>query len=100
MRYLNFYGYSDVEPYEVVKTISEKTVEIRPMKATEKEWDKTFIPGGFCGTFINQDKQQWAIEPDPNAEVIRARLGRKGWKSERGFHRAEEAPRKFYDFNF
>ena len=33
MNYANHYGYSDVTPYEVVKVISDKTIEVREMDA-------------------------------------------------------------------
>jgi hypothetical protein len=32
-QYANHYGYTDVNPFEVVRAISEKTVEIRAMNA-------------------------------------------------------------------
>ena len=31
MKFANMIGYSDVEPYEVVRVISDKTIEIRGM---------------------------------------------------------------------
>jgi len=33
-KYANYYGYSDVSPYEITKVISDITLEVRPMKAT------------------------------------------------------------------
>jgi hypothetical protein len=37
MNYANHYMYSDVEPYEVIRVVSEKTIEIRAMKAERDE---------------------------------------------------------------
>lgn len=100
-RYLNFRGYSDVEPYEVVKVISPITVEIRPMKATlAPDWRPEMVPGGFSVVTVNNYDQRWVIESDPTAPTTRARLGKKGWKSRYGFHSADDVPRKFYDYNF
>jgi hypothetical protein len=33
MNYANHYGYSDITPFEVVKVISDKTIEVREMDA-------------------------------------------------------------------
>ena len=35
MQYANHIAYSDVNPFEVVKVISDKTIEIREMDAVE-----------------------------------------------------------------
>jgi len=54
MKYANLYGYSDVHPYEVVRVISEKTIEIRAMNASrDPNWKPEIIPGGFAGHCIN-----------------------------------------------
>ena len=79
MKYAMHIGWTDVNPYEVIRVVSEKTLEIREMKATKGEWKPEFVPGGFCGTVVNQCEQKWVIEPDPEAPVIRIRLGKKGW---------------------
>ena len=46
MNYANHYMYTDVEPYEVVRVVSEKTIEIRAMKAERDEsvsWSSTLV---------------------------------------------------------
>ena len=64
-RYANYYGYSDVSPYEITKVISRQTMEVRPMRATL----------------------------DPNFKC--------GWFSACGQrHLLEDAPVRFYDYNF
>ena len=40
--YANKYGYSDVYPYEIVRVISAKTIEVREMDA---ERDPNWKPG-------------------------------------------------------
>jgi len=101
MKYANHYGYTDVNPYEVVKVISDKTIEIREMDAEKNPEVKTsFEIGGFCAHSDNV--QDWIITSNPNNPVIRIRLSKKkGWVSKFGekFGLADK-PRKFYDYNF
>jgi hypothetical protein len=99
-RYLNHVGWSDVTPYEVVRVISEKTVEIREMTAERAEWKPEWIPGGFAGHCANQSEQKWTITSNLESPVIRCRLTKKGWKSKRGRHYPGNEPVKFYDYNF
>lgn len=67
MNYANHYGYSDVNPFEVVKVISDKTIEVREM---DSEKDPSWVPnwhvGGFAGHCSNQQEQKWFIKS--NAE--------------------------------
>ena len=108
-KFANFCGYSDVEPYEVVKVVSDRCLEIRPMKAERlhEMSELGFQPGGFVGHYGNQRAQKWDIQPDPEAPVIRirksaskapAKAGK--WFGARGRFVLAEEPRKFYDFNF
>lgn len=102
MKYANKIGYSDVTPYEVVRVVSEKTLEIRRMSAErDPNWTPDFVPGGFFGTVINQNSQTWIITSDDTAPVIRIRLGKHGWKdAHRGRYDLADEPHRFYDFNF
>lgn len=103
MNYANHYGYSDVTPYEVVRVISDKTIEIREMDAERDEsvklqWDV----GGFCGHCVNQHEQKWNITRNESNPVVRIRLSaKKGWQDKHGrrFGLSEE-PVRFYDYNF
>jgi hypothetical protein len=102
MKYANHIGYSDINPYEVVRIVSEKTIEIRAMKAERDESVKLeFHVGGFLAHCSNQTDQNWLITSDESESVIRIRLGKNGWKSAHGarFKLADE-PIKFYDYNF
>ena len=100
-KFANEVMYSDIHPCEIIKVVSEKTIEIRPMKCESLPWEKEFHPGGFCGHFTNQRDQKWKITSDENAEIFRIRLNKKGWKSATGvtFVLAED-PCKFHDYNF
>lgn len=100
--YANHYGYSDVNPFEVVRVISDKTIEIREMNAERDDSVKMeFHVGGFSAHCSNQRDQKWFIKSDATAPVIRIRFGKNGWKDKHGrrFALADE-PVKFYDYNF
>ena len=100
--YANHYGYSDVNPFEIVRRISEKTLEIREMKAErDNSWKPDFVQGGFCGTVVNQREQRWIINSNSESRVFRIRLGKKGWKDSNGNrYGLSDKPVKFYDYNF
>lgn len=102
MQYANHIGYSDVNPFEIIRKVSEKTVEIRAMNAErDPNWKPDFVANGFCGTVVNQRDQRWIISSSADASVVRIRLGKQGWKDANGrrFQLSDE-PVKFYDYNF
>ena len=102
MQYANMYSYTDVTPYEVVKVISDKTIEVREMDSVEDrsvklEWEV----GGFAGHCVNQRDQKWFITSNPENRIIRIRLGKKGWKDKHGRKFGlSDKPVRFYDYNF
>lgn len=102
LNFANHYGYSDTNPYEIIRRISDKTLEIRAMKAERNpDWKMEFVPGGFFGTVVNQHSQKWVITSDESADVFRIRLGKRGWKDKYGRrYGLSDKPEKFYDFNF
>ena len=101
-KYALHIGWTDVEPYEIIKHITERTIEIRRMK-TERDptWEPVAIVGGFSAHIVNNEDQRWIFSSDPERTVFRIRLGKKGWKAAFGdkFVLAFK-PRKFYDYNF
>ncbi len=103
MKYANAHGYSDVTPYEVVRAVSDKTIEVRRMKAQlDPTWKPQFDIGGFVAHCINNNDQKWVCESDEEADVVRVRLHKNGqWKSKSGtkFYLADQ-PKCFYDYNF
>lgn len=100
-QYANHYGYSDVTPYEVVRVVSDKTLEIRRMAVTRDESVALeFVPGGFTAHCANQNAQRWTISSDPTARVERIRLTKKGWHGAMGSFKVEAEPVKFHDYNF
>ena len=103
MNYANHCMYSDVDPYEVVRVISDKTIEIREMDAVEDNSVKlNWEIGGFSAICTNQGNQKWIITSNPNNPVIRIRANkRKGWADKHGrTFGLSDAPSKFYDYNF
>lgn len=107
-KFANLRLHSDVAPFEVVRVVSDKCVEIRRMKAElDPSWKPEFIPGGFSAHCTNQHEQKWIITSDETAPIIRCRKVKARpsnfnltWKSPYGYHYMEDAPRNFHDYNF
>ena len=101
MTYANHFGYSDITPFEVVRVVSGRTLEVRPMKTERGQWAQEWAIGGFVGRVVNQRDQQWTIVPDETAPIERIRLNKRGeWRNERGRFELSATPIKFYDYNF
>lgn len=99
----NHYSYSDITPYEIIKKVSAKTIDVRRMKATMINMDEMkFHTGGFSANCSNQNDQKYTFESDENEIVERLRLNKDGvWCSKYGDkHRLNIKPIRFYDFNF
>lgn len=94
-------GYSDRTPFEVVKIISDKTLDVRRMDAVlDPDWVPDFHVGGFMGHTANDHEQKWTITSNPSGEVVRIRLGKKGWKDKYGNKYSVGKAVKFFDHNF
>jgi hypothetical protein len=102
MKYANHFGYSDVNPFEIVRKVSDKTIEIREMNAVRDESVKMeFDVGGFSAHCTNQRDQKWIFSSDETAPIIRIRCNVRGWQDKHGRQfRLSEKPMKFYDYNF
>jgi len=103
-KYANRIGYSDIYPYEVVRRVSEKTIEVREMDAVldpacKKELQESFVPGGFLGHTDN-DLQKWIITSNPENRVERIRLHKDGKYYGSGMFVLADEPVKHYDYNF
>ena len=49
-KYCNQHGYTDINPYEVIRVVSDKCLEIRSMKAEKNpDYKPDFVAGGFSG---------------------------------------------------
>lgn len=102
LNYANHIGYSDVEPYEVVREVSAKIIEVRRMAAQlDPSWKPEMHAGGFAAHCSNQSSQKWIITSDEGAQVIRLHMRKDGCFYYQGSKfRREAAPRKFHDYNF
>ena len=102
-QYANEVGYTDVKPYEIVKVISKKTIEVRRMdhKLLNAE-DLKFHVGGFSAHCSNQRDQKYEYSSNTENEVIRVRLHKDGYYHCRdgAKFRLADKPYKFYDYNF
>lgn len=102
--FANHYGYSDINPYEIVKVISDKTLEIRSMNAERDESVKLeFDVGGFGGRCINQHEQKWIYSSRPESKTIRIRKKKHDdgvWGKGNLRFRISSTPKKYYDYNF
>jgi len=101
-KYANLHGYSDVYPYEIIRVVSGKTIEVRAMEAElDPTWKPDITPGGFAGHCNNNRSQRHTYKSNPEAKVTRIRLQKNGsWKSKGGRHILSATPYKFYDYNF
>lgn len=93
---------TDVHPFEVVRAVSDKCLEIKRMGALLKdEWEANMIVGGFVGHVINNGGE-WVITSSNDGPIIRIRRNIKGqWKDAHGNrYSLSDTPRAYYDFNY
>jgi len=99
----SMFGYSDVHAFEIVKVISDKTIEVRKMDAEFDISHLKFHEGGFSGHFEGQRSQKVSYASARSAAVIRLRRSKKNpecWVSQGREFRLQTEPYAFYDFNF
>jgi hypothetical protein len=99
-KYANHIMWSDVEPFEVVRVISDKCVEIRPMQTKQIVFPKEIYVGGFSAHTADNYNQAYEYTSNETASTMRIRKGKKGWKSGNLKFSMSDAPIKFYDYNF
>ena len=102
--YFNRCLFSDINPYEVVKKISDKCYLVRSMSIklmNKEELNKSFVPGGFLG-HIDNSLQTWGITSNQDGHQFKVRLHKNGeWKDSDGMtYTLSDKPIKYYDFNF
>lgn len=102
MKYANLHGYTDIYPYEVIRVISDKTIEIREMKSElDPSWKPEMIPGGFAAHCTNNRDQVYTYSSNDQVKTIRMRKHKDGrWYSAFGRHVLSDTPKRFYDYNF
>ena len=101
-KYANLRLHSDVEPYEIVKVVSNKTLIVRPMHAKlDPTWKPEMHAGGFVAHTSNNYDQKWIITSDVLSDTVRIRLHKNGtWHGRSGRFTINEKPIKFHDYNF
>lgn len=102
MKYANMIGWTDIIPFEVIRVVNDKMVEVREMASVELPWEKKFHVGGFVGNLSNCEDQKWDITPNTDGLVTSIRLRADGkWYDRNGdrYVLADE-PRRYYDYNF
>ena len=99
----NQIGYSDVKPFEIIRKISDKTIEIREMKAEIlNQNDLKFEVGGFSAHCSNQHDQKYSFTSDESNAIIRVRKHKNGYYFCKygSRHSLSTKAIKFYDYNF
>ena len=96
--FCNRFGYSDVFPYEVVRVVSDKCVEVRAMDAVQTVFPKDFRVGGFSAVCVDNHNQDYNYTSNTNNAIKKIRLGKKGWGN--GEFVMSDTPIKHYDYNF
>lgn len=102
--FANQYGYTDITPYEVVRVVSDKTLEVRRMNCEKDEsLELDFVVGGFSSICTNNSQQKWHITSDEDEKIIRIRYSKAKnvWRDKGGNKfQLSDTPSKFYDYNF
>ena len=103
-KYANRSGYSDVEPYEVVRIVSDICVEVRAMKTKQIRFPQEVHVGGFSAHVAdNRSGQEYEYSSNEEAKPFKIRWSRANRQWQAGkynrFRMADE-PYKFYDYNF
>lgn len=101
-KYCNMVMYSDVHPYEVIKIISDKTIEVRAMSHELVKAPTDFHPGGFCGHYADNHSQEYSYKSNPKAKIERVRWSERNRRWQQGYQqfRMSSRPVYFHDYNF
>ena len=97
------YCYTDVRAFEIVKVISDKTIEVRQMATKHDISHLTQHVGGFSAHTENQRNQKVTYASEPNNPVIRIRRKKnnpESWTSNGSKFGLTQEPYAFYDYNF
>jgi len=100
-KFFAHYGYSDVHPYEVIRIVSDNTIEVRAMKTDFDFSECEFIAGGFSAHCPNPSAQKAKITSNESAPIERIRRGKRGWQQGKYMKFGiTEQPSAHYDVNF
>lgn len=98
--YANHILYSDINPFEVIRKINDKTMEIRRMSSELIKIPSSEV-GGFCAHY-NNSEQKWNITSNESNDVFKIRLHKNGswYDSYHNRYVLSDTPIKHYDYNF
>jgi hypothetical protein len=97
-KYCNYHGYTDIHPFEVIRVINKKTIEVRAMDTIQTKHPKEFHAGGFLGHYSDVHNQAYEYISNENNQKKRILLSKKGWCH--GIFIMSDKPIKFHDYNF
>ena len=100
MRFANRHAEDgSILPFEVLEPVSPTEMIICEMDCTLRKGWKPIMLLGNC---TNEQEQQWDIEVDPEALMLRIRLTKFGeWKDAQGYtYVLSEIPVRFHRFSF
>lgn len=95
--------WTDVHAYEIVRVVSDKTIEVRPMIAKHDISHLNQQAGGFCGHVAEQRNQKVTYTSDPEAQKIKIRRKKNDphfWTHKGRRFTLQEKPYAFHDYNF
>ena len=96
------FAYTDINPYKVLRIISENTLEIQEMKHEADPNDRPeFVPGGFSAICVKSGSR--LITEDPNGRILRIRRTKRDpdrWTYKGMRFRLGYKPSAYYDYNF
>ena len=100
--YATHFAYSDINPYEVIRVVSDNCLEVREMSHENDPNDMPkFVPGGFSAICTHFGKR--LITKNPNGRTFKITRKKKdptrwGYKSMR--FGLDKEPHAYYDHNF
>ncbi len=96
-KYINQYLWSDVNPVGKIVGIKGKTkVLVQPVVAGPNKVKMEFIPGGFSAHCTNMYEQRYDFFEE--GEVFETVLS--NFRMKKAYWSIEEAPNRYYDYNF
>lgn len=94
-KYINRYGYSDVNPVGKIIGIKGKTkLIVKKVIASENKTKMQYEVGGFSAICVNQWEQEYDFTF--SEEIMEIRISKALMRTVR----IENSPRKYYDYNF
>lgn len=95
--------YSDKRAWEIVRVVSDKTIDIRRVNSDHHIGDCKQVSGGFFGHVVDQHNQKVTYTSNPDNEVIRIRRRKDSdsqWTHKGVRFTLQTEPYAFHDFNF